>query len=51
MTPIHDAYLENGTYEGLTVGDLIIAYEDKAVNILIHLFWKIKNKFENTSFS
>ena len=51
VTPIHDAYLENGTYEGLTVGDLIIAYEDKAVNILIHLFWKIKNKFENTSFS
>ena len=33
MTPTHDAYLDNGTDLGLTVGSLIIAYSSKAVNI------------------
>ena len=34
VTPIHDAYLDNGTDIGLTVGSLIIAYSIIAVNIL-----------------
>ena len=33
VTPTHDAYLENGTDIGLTVGNLIIAYGDLDVNI------------------
>ena len=33
MTPTHDAYLEDGTNIGLTVGKLIIAYAAKPVNM------------------
>lgn len=32
-TPTHDAYLENGTYIGLTVGIYILAYVGEDVNI------------------
>ena len=34
VTPTHDAYLDNGTDIGLTVGSLIIAYSIITVNIL-----------------
>jgi hypothetical protein len=33
VTPTHDAYLDNGTNIGLTVGKPIIAYVVWAVNI------------------
>lgn len=33
VTPTHDAYLENGTDIGLTVGNLILAYANQTVNI------------------
>jgi len=34
VTPTHDAYLDNGTEIGLTVGIYIIAYAIIIVNIL-----------------
>lgn len=33
VTPTYDAYLENGTDIGLTVGNLILAYARAPVNI------------------
>jgi len=33
VTPTHDAYLENGTLVGLTVGILMISYVKSIVNI------------------
>lgn len=33
VTPTHDAYLDNGTVIGLTVGSLILAYAVGLVNI------------------
>lgn len=43
MTPTHDAYLDNGTDIGLTVGNHIIAYAIETVNIpgkfIFGLFW------------
>ena len=33
MTPTHDAYLENGTCRGLTVGESTIVYAEQFVNM------------------
>lgn len=33
VTPTHDAYLDNGTDKGLTVGNFILAYACRFVNI------------------
>ena len=33
VTPTHDAYLENGTCIGLTVGESIVAYAERFVNM------------------
>lgn len=33
MTPTHDTYLEDGTYTGLTVDTIILAYALGDVNI------------------
>ena len=40
VTPTHDAYLENGTYIGLTVGNYMIAYADNLVNILENISFR-----------
>jgi hypothetical protein len=39
VTPTHDAYLDNGTDIGLTVGVSILAYAEWLVKVA----WKIKN--------
>jgi hypothetical protein len=45
-TPTHDAYLENGTLAGLTVGTYIIAYAFGLVNIPGSTnFYKMRNIF------
>ena len=47
VTPTHDAYLENGTDIGLTVGKFIVAY---AGLLLFHFFVKLRPlKFVETA--
>lgn len=51
MTPKHDAYLENGTNIGLTVGILIIAYAFMLVNIQKIYLGNLKINLSIPSFS
>ena len=38
VTPTHDAYLENGTYIGLTVGESMVAYAERLVKYYMGFF-------------
>lgn len=51
MTPTHDAYLENGTNIGLTVGIPIIAYAFMLVNIRKNYLGNSKINLSIPSFS
>jgi hypothetical protein len=36
VAPTHDAYLENGTFAGLTVGIYIVAHKPSIVKLVFH---------------